>query len=145
MTEQATANEVLQMANYVQSHLPEVNMFCYGDEPEMQIDFHIPCDEEHRLVADTLAALIPCLSRQHVASAFHAGEHVQLSLHKEPSAELAEAFFQEALGRIASDESLASQVAEQIQRNREEEIARVKARMERLQKLKAKQSEETAH
>jgi|OM-RGC.v1.025420205 hypothetical protein len=138
MKQEATAKDVEQMANYVQSMLSEVNIYSYGEAPEMQVDFHIPCGEDNPLIADTLAAMVPCLSRQHPASAFRAGKYVQLSLHKEPSAELAEAFFHEAIGRITTDSDLAHKVAKQIAKNREADIQRAKERMQRLEKLKKK-------
>lgn len=145
MDQEATPQDVTAMASYLQSQLDQMQIFSYGEEPEMQVDFHIPCSEDHPLAADALSAMVPCLSRQHTASAFKAGAFVQLSLHKEPSSELAEAFFQEALGRIASDEVLARKVADQIAKDRKEQNERIKARMAKLQKLKAKASAETAH
>jgi hypothetical protein len=138
MLQEATPQQVGEMAAYVQSMLDNVEIFSYGAEPEMQVDFHIPCTNTDPLVADTLAAMVPCLSRAHSASAFRAGDYVQVSLHKEPSPELAEAFFQEALARIATDTQAAQKVAAQIAINRAEEIARVKARMQRLEALKKK-------
>lgn len=131
-----TAKQVEEAAVYVQSLLDQAEIFSYGAEPEMQVDFHIPCDEEHSHIAAALAAMIPCTSRQHQASAFKAGEYVQLSLHKEPSVELAEAFLKESLSRIRSDAKLAEQVARQIQKNQQAETARIQARMQRLQALK---------
>ena len=138
MQQEATPQQVGEMAAYVQSMLGNAEIYSYGAEPEMQVDFHIPCQDADPLVADTLAAMVPCLSRAHTASAFRAGDYVQVSLHKEPSSELAEAFFQEALARIATDVETAEKVAAQITINRTEEIARVKARMQRLEALKKK-------
>lgn len=144
MTEQATARHVSEAAAYVQSHLDEIQMYYFGEEPEVQIDFHIPCEEDNPMVFDTLAALVPTLSQQesawskHVATAFKAGEFVQLSLHKEPSVELAQAFFSEALARVLEDETAAEAVAAQIAQNRAEMIERTKARMARLEALKRK-------
>ena len=133
-----TAKQVEEAAIYVQSLLEQAEIYSYGAEPEMQVDFHIPCDEEHSHVAAALAAMIPCASRQHQASAFKAGEFVQLSLHKEPSVELAEAFLKESLSRISSDDKLAEQIAAQIQKNQQAENARIQARMQRLKELKQK-------
>lgn len=143
MNQEATTLDVTETAAYVKSHLDNISIFSFGQEPEVQVDFHIPCDEEHPHVADTLAALVPCLTEQdgqhtHVATAFKAGEFVQLSLHKEPSVEIGEAFFQEAVKRLSEDPAIAEQVVAQIARNREEQIQRVKERMKRLEALKKK-------
>lgn len=133
-----TAKQVEETAIYVQSLLDQAEVYSYGNEPEMQVDFHIPCDERHPHVAEALAAMIPCLSRKHQMSAFKAGEYVQLSLHKEPSTELAEAFLHEVLGKISSDASMAQKVAKQLEKNQQAENARIQARMQRLQELKQK-------
>lgn len=138
MNQQATPNQIEKMAAYVQAQLDHIEVFAYGNEPEVQVDFHIPCERDGALVASTLAAMIPCLSRQHTASAFQAGEYVQLSLHKEPSTELAEAFFHEALLRLSSDKSLADKVAKQIARNQKEQAEQAAKRTARLQQMKAK-------
>ena len=103
----------------------------------MQIDFHIPCDQSHPMLADTLTALLPCIDEQnHIVTAFHAGEYVQLSLHKEPSQELGEAILHEAVSKALEDEAIATQVAEQIAKNREAQIAATRERMAKLKELK---------
>lgn len=136
----ATVQHITQTAHYVQSLLDQSEVYTYGNEPEMQVDFHIPCDEEHAYIAEALAAIIPAFSRLHSASAFRAGEYVQLSLHKEPSAELAESFLVDALSRVQSEPALANKVIKQIEKNQKAEALRVQARIERLQALKAKKA-----
>jgi hypothetical protein len=131
------ATMIGKAAEALQSALSKASIYHFGEAPEMQVDFHIPCtDDEHALMADTLVALAPCLQGEHVASAFRAGDFIQVSLHKEPSPDHASAVLQDSLARISSDSAFAARLAQQINSNRQDERERAKARMQRLAALK---------